>query len=344
MPSKLLLSTLLLSLLLTVVGCKDTGHNGAPSQPLPVAEVRVITVAGQAPQRQNEVAGTVEALHRATIGARISGPIEEMPVALGSAVKKGALLAKISAGEIRARVSQAETQLAQAQRNHAREKRLLEKEASTRETVKTLEEASLVAEAGLREARAMLGYTTITAPFAGIISQKMANAGDLATPGMPLLVLENSEQLQVVAAVPEGMVLKIRKGDPLAVSIPAAEFSQAGTVSEIGPAADSASRTTLMKIRIDGAGDLRPGQYARVSLPDAAGAATFLVPKTALLRFGQMERLFVIENDTARLRLVRSGEHREGEVEILAGLNGGEQVVIQGGERLVDGQPVTIVK
>jgi RND family efflux transporter MFP subunit len=344
MPSKLLLSTLLLSLFLTVVGCKDRDHNDAPSQPLPVAEVRVITVTGQAPQRQNEVAGTVEALHRATIGARISGPIEEMPVALGSAVKKGALLAKISAGEIRARVSQAETQLAQAQRNHAREKRLLEKEASTRETVKTLEEASLVAEAALRESRAMLGYTIITAPFAGIISQKMANAGDLATPGMPLLVLENSEQLQVVAAVPEGMVLKIRKGDTLAVSIPAAEFSQAGTVTEIGPAADSASRTALVKIRIDGDGDLRPGQYARVSLPDAAGVATFLVPKTALLRFGQMERLFVIENDTARLRLVRSGEHREGEVEILAGLNGGEQVVIQGGERLVDGQPVTIVK
>ncbi len=343
MPYKLLLSTLLLSLLLTAAGCKEPAHNGAAGQPLPTAEVRVITVAGQAAQRQNEVAGAVESVQRATIAARITGAIEELPVALGSVVKKGALLAKISAGEITARLSQAETQLAQAQRNYEREKRLLEKDASTRETVKSLEDACRVAAAGVREARAMLGYTLITAPFAGIISQKMANAGDLATPGMPLLVLENTEQLQVVAAAPEALALKIRKGDTLPVIVPAAEFSRTGTVTEISPAADTASRTALIKIRIDGTAALRPGQYARVALPGGAGVSTFLVPETALLRFGQMERLFVTQNGTAHLRLVRSGEHREGQVEILAGLNGGEQVVVQGGERLVDGQPLHIV-
>ncbi|PKN19556.1 MAG: efflux RND transporter periplasmic adaptor subunit [Deltaproteobacteria bacterium HGW-Deltaproteobacteria-3] len=342
MLHKYLFSLLPLCLLLTAAGCKDPGHNGA-SQPLPVAQVRVITVAGQAAQRQKEVAGAVESLQRATIGAKISGPIEEMPVELGSAVKKGALLARISAGEIAARLSQAETQFGQAQRNLDREKRLLAQDASTRETVKSLEDAYRMAEAGLREARAMRDYTLITAPFAGIISQKMANAGDLATPGMPLLVLENTGQLQVVAAVPEGAALKIKKGDALAVTVPAAEFSQTGTVSEIGPSADTASRTALVKIRVHGGDSLRPGQYARVALPGGDGVNTLLVPETALFRFGQMERIFVIHNNTAQLRLVRSGEHREGQAEILTGLNGGEQVVIQGGERLVDGQPVTIV-
>jgi RND family efflux transporter MFP subunit len=220
---------------------------------------------------------------------------------------------------------------------------LLEKDASTRETVKSLEEAYRVAEAGVQEARAMRGYTRITAPFAGIVSQKMANAGDLATPGLPLLVVENTGQLQVVAAAPEGLALKIKKGDALAVTVPAAEFSQSGTVTEIGPAADTASRTALVKIRINNTAALQPGQYARVALPGAAGVSTFLVPEAALLRFGQMERLFVTQDNIAHLRLVRSGEHREGQVEILAGLNGGEQVVVQGGERLVDGQPVHIV-
>jgi len=343
MPYRYLSSALLLCLLLAAAGCKDSAHDGAAIQTLPSAEVRVITMAGQTAQRQNEVAGAVEALQRATIGAKIAGPIEEIPVTLGSTVKKGALLARISAGEITARLSQAETQYGQAQRNFEREKRLLEQDASTRETVKSQEDAYRVAEAGLREARAMRDYTRITAPFAGIISQKIANAGDLATPGMPLLVLENTEHLQVVAAVPESLALKINTGDTLAVIVPAAEFSQNGTVTEIGPAADIASRTALVKIRIDGNGALRPGQYARVALPGAAGVKTFLVPETALLRFGQMERIFVTENNTAHLRLVRSGERREGQVEILAGLNGGEQVVVQGGERLVDGQPVNIV-
>lgn len=336
-------SALPLCLLLTAGGCKDPGHNGA-RPPLPVAQVRVITVAGQTPQRQSEVAGAVESLQRATISAKISGPIEEMPVELGSAVQKGTLLARISAGEIAARLSQAETQFGQAQRNFDREKRLLAQDASTRETVKSLEDAYRMAEAGLREARALRDYTLITAPFAGIISQKMANAGDLATPGMPLLVLKNTEHLQVVAAAPEGAALKIKKGDALAVTVPAAEFSQTGTVTEIGPSTDTASRTALVKISIHGGDSLRPGQYARVALPGEGGAKALLVPETAVFRFGQMERVFVVHNNTAQLRLVRSGEHLEGRVEILTGLNGGEQVVIQGGERLIDGQPVAIVQ
>jgi len=343
MLHKHLLSALLLGALLTVAGCKDPAHNGTAEQPRPAAEVRVITVAGQAALRQNEVAGSVESVQRATIGAKIPGPIEEMPISLGLAVKKGALLARISAGEITARLSQAETQRAQAQRNFEREKRLLEQDASTREAVNSLEDAYRVAEAGGREAKAMRDYAVITAPFAGIVTQKMANAGDLATPGMPLLVLENTEHLQVVAAAPEGLALKIKKGDTLAVTVPAAEFSKTGTVTEISPAADTASRTALVKIRVDGGSALQPGQYARVALPGAAGVSAFMVPESALSRFGQMERLFVIQNGAAHLRLVRSGEHRAGQVEILAGLNAGEQVVVQSGAQLVDGQPVNIV-
>jgi RND family efflux transporter MFP subunit len=343
MRCKHLSSALFLCVFLGAAGCKESAHNNAPVQPLSVAEVRVVTVSGQAAQRQNEVAGSVEAIQKATIGARISGPIEEMPVTLGSAVKKGALLARISSGETAARLSQAETQLAQAQRNYEREKRLLEQDASTRETVRSLDETRLTAEAGVREARAIRDHALITAPFAGFISQKMANAGDLATPGMPLLILENTEKLQVVAAVPENLALKITRGDTLAVDVPAAGFSRTGIVTEIGPASDTASRTALLKIRVGGNGTLRPGQYARVTLPGIAGVDTFMVPESALSRLGQMERVFVIRNDTARLRLVRSGERRNGQVEILTGLNEGEQVVVQGGERLVDEQPVRLV-
>lgn len=343
MTHKPLLSILLVCLFFLAAGCKDSAHKDAVKQSLPTAEVRVLTVAGHAAPRQNEVSGAVEAIQRATIGAKISGAVEELPVTVGSAVKKGALLVKINAGEFPARLSQAETRLAQAQRNYEREKRLLEKDASTRETVKTLEDAYRVAEAGVREARSILGYTMITAPFAGVISQKMINAGDLTTPGMSLLVLENIEHLQVVAAAPEGLALKIKKGDTLVVNVPAAEFSRTGTVTEISPAADTASRTSLVKIRIDTDAGLRPGQFARVAFPGAADVKTFLVPETALSRFGQMERVFVAHNGTVQLRLVRSGVHLEGMVEILTGLNPGEQVVVEGGERLVDGQPVRIV-
>jgi len=329
-------------MLLVSSGCKQHDQEEAVKLP-PAAQVRVIAVATQAAEGQHEVAGTVEAVRRATIAAKVTGTIEEMPVVLGSVVKKDALLVKISAGEIAAQMEQAKAQLEQARRNFEREKRLLAKDASTRETVKNMEDLYRVAEAGYREAKTMLGYTTITAPFDGMVSQKIANAGDLALPGMPLLVLENNRQLQVIAEVPEAFVTNINEGDSLPVSVPSADFKATGVVAEIAPSADATSRTFTVKININGATALRPGQYVRVSLPGDAAACTFWVPETAVSRFGQMERLFVVQDATASLRLVRTGDHRNGQVEILSGVNAGEQVVVQGGGQLVDGQPVHIV-
>ncbi|MEJ2031513.1 MAG: efflux RND transporter periplasmic adaptor subunit [Deltaproteobacteria bacterium] len=329
-------------ILLVVGGCKQHAPEQAARQQLPVAKVRVVKVSEQSASQQNEATASVEAVQRATIAAKVTGTIEKMPVGLGSQVKKGDLLVKISAGEIAAKVSQSRAQLEQARRNYEREKRLLEKNASTPETVKSMKDALLVAEAAYDEAKTLSGYTTITAPFDGLVAQKMVQTGDLAVAGKPLLVLKNNHHLQVVAAVPEVLALKIHLGDKLTVRIPAAEVQTIGVVREIAPSADSESRTTLVKVQLNGDNTLRPGQFAKVVLPGAP-VKTFLVPEGAVSRFGQMERVWVVQNGTARLRLVRTGEHQAGQVEILAGLNAGDQVIVQGGKQLVDGQPVQII-
>lgn len=328
--------------LLLAGGCKQHAAEEAAKVP-PPARIRVVVMAVQPATWQHEVAGTVEAVRRATIAAKVAGTIEKMPVVLGSAVKKGALLVRINAGEIAAREAQAAAQLAQAKRNFERETRLLAKEAATREAVKSTEDAYRVAEAEYRAARSMFDYTMITAPFDGLVSQKTANAGDLAMPGMPLLVVEDVRQLQVVAAVPEALVATIKPGDKLPLSVPAATLQTTGVVAEIGPAADAASRSATVKLRIAGTAGLRPGQYVRLTLSGTVAAETLLVPAAAVIRFGQMERLFVVQDAKARLRLVRTGGRHGDQVEILAGLNPGEQVVVQGGEPLVDGQPVHVV-
>ncbi len=328
--------------LLIAVGCRQQPQTST-TQSLPPAQVRVFAVAKEPARLQEEVTGTVEAVQQATIAAKVTGVIEELPVTLGAAVPKGALLVRIAAGETNARMSQAEAQLGQAKRNWEREKRLLAKDASTPETVRSLEDALRVAEAGYREARTMYGYTVLTAPFAGKIAQKMVNAGDLATPGQPLLVLENNSRLQVVAAVPETLVPQLKIGDSVPVSVPAVGYEGKGTVAEIASASDAASRSALVKLAITDAANLRSGQYARVILPGTVAAETLLVPATAVMRLGQMERLFVVQEAKARLRLVRTGDRHGDQVEILAGLNPGEQVVVQGNEHLVDGQPLQIV-
>ncbi len=345
MVRKRLLCILIASLLVAVSGCKqETSREVAGRGPqLSVASVQVETVHAQPDGRQNEVAGTVEAVRSATISPKVGGAIEDMPVVLGSVVKKGDLLTRIDAGEITARLSQAEARLAQAKRNYEREKRLLAKEASTRETVNSMADALKVARAATDEARTMLAYTVIRAPFSGVIARKIMQVGDMAMPGMPLLVLDDNRHLQAVAAVPEALALQIHRGDSLSIQVPAAGFSGSGKVSEMAPAADVQSRTIMVKLVIDSAAGVQPGQYVRVMLPTAP-YATLLVPETAVLRFGQMVRLFVVANGKAELRLVRTGEHRNGQIEILAGLRDGEQVVIRGNDQLADGQPVKVVQ
>jgi RND family efflux transporter MFP subunit len=329
-------------LILVLAGCRSGRHeNEQTASQLPAVKVEVITAELETAPLRTEVVGTVQPVHRADIAAKVTGTIEKIPVKLGSRVREGDLLVKITAGEISARVIQAQAQLEQARRNLERERKLLEKNAATAENVKSLEEAFRIAEAAYREATVMLSYTTINAPFDGQIISKNANVGDLATPGQTLLRLENDEELQVVTQVPEGLVLQISPGDTLPVTVPAAELDLAGRVAEIAPAADPLSRTSMVKLDIDENESLRSGQFARVGIP-GAGRNTLFVPEAALQFFGQMKRIFVVADNTARLRLVRTGRTADGRVEILTGLEPGEKVVIRHEVKLADGQPIII--
>ena len=305
------------------------------------ATVTVATASEQPVPALAAVVGTIQAAERAAIAAKVTGVITRMPVILGSTVRAGDLLVAISADEIAARQGQAEAQLAQARRNLEREQNLLQKNAATAETVKSMQDLHAIAQAGYREAKAMLGYATITAPFAGVVTQKMATSGDLATPGAILLQLENNQRLQVRTAVPESLVLNLHLGDVLTVKVDAASEVRQGTVSEIAPTTDPGSRTSAVIIDLPVAPNLRTGQFARVLLPGTEATA-LLIPTSALTPSGQMDRVFVVEGDRARLRLVRTGPRHQDQVEILSGLGAGEQVVTGNPSLLVHDQQLRV--
>lgn len=329
--------------LLLLAGCQAEEKHKQQSVEMPVVGVRTMTVIAQEGHLQTEVVGTIRPVNQAVIAAKVTGTIEEMPVMLGSAVKAGDLLVKISAGEISAKAVQAQAQLEQARRNLEREKKLLQKNAATAENVKSLEDMYRVAEAVHHGAVTMLSYTTVTAPFNGVITAKMTNVGDLATPGIPLLHLENNSKLQVEASVPETLVLHILPGDKLTVHIPAAVLDLRGTVAEVAPATDPLSRTATVKINIDSEPQLRSGQFARVIIPGNREKSLF-VPSTAIHSFGQMEKIFVISEDMALLRLVRTGIVIGDQTEILAGIEPGDIIAVTNSSILIDRQPVKVVQ
>jgi RND family efflux transporter MFP subunit len=126
------------------------------------------------------------------------------------------------------------------------------------------------------------------------------------------------------------------------LTVPAAGLSLNAQVREISPTVDPASHTTQIKLTLPAAPGLRGGQFARVALVDGR-ATTLMVDSKALRKTGQMQQVFVAEQGVARMRLVRTGVEFEGRIEILSGLQAGDQIVLDTVEKLQDGQPLKVI-
>ncbi len=325
--------------LLALSACgKHEPAESASAPNLPVATVRTAVVRAINETRFIDIPGTVRPTDRATLSPKVMGTVTRVSAELGQAVTAGQMLVEISANEIAAKLAQAETALAQAQRDLDRETALLAQGASTAEMVRNLQDRQHIMASQVEEARTFLTYTRITAPFNGVITRKLVNEGDLAAPGQPLLELEGTSVFRVEAELPESLST-IAPGTSLAVSVGSTELT--GKLTELSPATNTQSRTVMAKIELPANAAVRSGQYARVALPNGRAAA-LLIPAAALSRFGQLERVFVASEGRADLRLVKTGAQRGNEIEVLAGLSADENVIISDTNNLREGQPLNI--
>lgn len=329
-----------LAAFLAVAGCGR--HGSGEEQPEtsgPPAAVVVAQVEKQPLWDEEEVVGNVEAAQRSVLSAKVTGVIDAVNVAPGAKVARGQVLATIDAREIKARLDSAAAAQDQARKDFARIEKLLQSGSSTRQEFEGATTRLRTADAALVEAKTMLQYTEITAPFDGVLTRKLVEVGDLATPGKPLLELENSSLLRFECEIPEALVDKVQMGGELAVMVDAAGAELSGRVSEIAPSASAGSRTFLVKLDLPAAEKLRAGQFGRVRVPVRERPAV-LVAEGAVVRRGQIESVFVVEEGKVRLRLIKSGRKMDGKVEVLSGLSGGEAVVVRDAHLLQDGAAV----
>lgn len=326
-------------LFLAACGKHEPSHTAAPD--LPAATVKVQAAKLEPHVATEEVVGTVRSKLRAMVEAKISGRVLEYTATPGAMVKAGDLLARLENQEIQAKVDQAKAMLDQAERDFARQKQLIASNATTRQDFDAADARVKVATAGVNEAETMFGYAKVTAPFDGVITRKLADVGDLAMPGKPLLEIEAPTALRFEADLPEAILDRITMGAKMQVKIASVANPLEATVSEIAPVADPVSRTFQVKLDLPKADGLRTGQFGRVSVP-VAEVKLLMVPKTSVIKRGQMELVFVAKDGKAALRLVKTGKALNGSIEVLSGLEVGEQVVISDVAKLADGQPVTI--
>jgi RND family efflux transporter MFP subunit len=326
---------------LAALGVAGCGHQTerSPAESLPAAAVRLQTVERRQRPATEDVVGTVRAKLRAVIEAKVSGKIDKLLVVPGQNVQAGELLVQLDAREVQAQLDRALALRQQAESDLKRATDLFQQKILSQSEYDNALSKFRVAAAAATEAEALLGYTKVTAPFAGVITRKSADVGDLAAPGKTLLEMEDARDLRLETDVPEAVIGHLTLGDKLGVRVSGVTNELEGVISEIAPAADPNSRTFLVKLDLPPTPGLRAGQFGRAAMPVGTTSA-LRAPASAVAQRGQMELVFVVVNGRAQLRIVKTGKRIGDEVELVSGVDPGERVVVEGAATLVDGQPV----
>ena len=288
-----------------------------------------------------------------------------LKVKVGDHVSKGQLLATISNQDILAKRAQTDAMIAEAQAalNSAQKDydrfTILYKQQSA--TAKELDNVTLQFSAAKarvdgakqmrNEVNAMLGYTSLTAPFSGIVTQKLTDAGSMANPGIPILTIEQSGSYQVSASVPENIINQIHQGAEAIVIIKAIDKTIKGTVTQINQSSQFTGGQYIIKVNIpdNEKTGLYAGMYANVFIPVKEAVAvqptgnSVMVPLSSIEHKDQLTGLYTIgSNNTALLRWVRLGKTYGDKVEVLTGLEKNEPFVVSADGKLYNGVPVKI--
>ena len=305
---------------------------------------RVVTVEITSRPLIEQAAGTLRAKVETVISPLITATISSIAVWAGDEVKAGDVLVTLDARELQARVDQAHqavvaagARLAQTEKDLARVRRIMKADPGAvskaeRDRLQTTVSTARAERIGLQrqkdEARTALSYSKLTAPIAGRIVERLADPGDTARPGEPLLRMYDPATLRLDASVRESVASKLAKGQSLFAEIDALKKRYPVVVDEIVPSADPGSRSFLVKVSLTDGTGLYPGMFGRLMIP-IGQVDKVLIPLAAVTRVGQLDFVVVKTQQGAVRRYVRLGQPSPDErVEIISGLKAGDQIII----------------
>lgn len=306
--------------------------------PFPVAPVKYqVTDTGYSSE------AAVEAVKQSTVSAQVAGRVAAVNFDAGDYVKAGSVIVRLSAQELgaavagsQAQVAQTEATLANARAHYERQQQLFQQKFISQAALDRATAEYRAAEASARAARAGVGqtaavssYTTITAPFSGVVAARHVEPGESVTPGQPLMTGFDPRDMRVVASIPQYKLAEVKAARRVAVEIPSLNKWIDATGVTVLPSADLATHT--VKVRLDlpaGLEGVIPGMFARAHF--ATGSARKLaIPADAVVRRSEVTAVYVVQDERVSLRQIRLGTpNARGEVEVLAGLNPGEVIAL----------------
>jgi RND family efflux transporter MFP subunit len=319
--------------MLTILGLAACGGHEKPgaaeSAAGPARDVTSAEVVRSGGAGEVAVPGTVQARKRAALSARVPASVTELPYQEGQRVQAGAVVVRLDDAALRAAVAAAEAGLAAAESDLARTKALLEKGAATPRELEQMTAAASGARAQLTAARDSLSYTALRAPFAGRVAARRVNLGDVVNPGMPLIEIEGQGGLELRATVEAELAATLHPGSKVKAVVDGQPGPLTATVTAIAPSGDPTTHRFELKADLPGASGLRAGLFARLLVPGVAADPRLTVPAAALFERGGLTGLFVVSEGKARLRWVAAGARDGDPVEIRAGVEAGERVVLE---------------
>ena len=306
-----------------LAGCGHRSDAGRPKTPAIVVHTQRVDLQ-QTPETY-EVVGTVRPKVAATVSAKVMATIEQIPVKAGDNVKAGDLLAKLDDRELLAEFDRAKS-------DYNRVHTLLGEQIIAQSEFDQANARYLVAQTALSCAR-------VTAPFDGLVASKQCDVGDLASPNKPLFVIEQTGAFRLEARVPERFAAAAAAGKSVHVIIDATDEKCTGIIDESEPSADAVSRGFLVKIDLQCRQPVQSGMFGRAQLLVGERPALF-VNKASVHQRGQLTYLFIAVDGHAQMRLVKTGKEYLDAVEILSGLQAGEQVITNDNGELADGSAI----
>ncbi|HAO47651.1 MAG TPA: efflux RND transporter periplasmic adaptor subunit [Ferruginibacter sp.] len=347
---------------LLLIGCSSGKQkNREPEQ---VVSVTVGASGSEDSLHHANASGKLVARNTVNISTRMMGYITGIHAEIGQQVHAGQLLVTINSTDLQARGGQASAQITQAQANYNSAKKdyerfsnLYESQSASRKELDDMRTRFETAKAALeaaqmmkREVNAQFSYSNITAPISGVVTAKTAKAGDMATPGMPLLTIEAPSSLQAQVMIPEEQVLQVHNGQKVNILVKSTGKQTNGVVSEISPSSTATGGLYLVKVDVSKDPGLLPGMYVNVEFSFKANKTTkantensITIPVSAITEQGQLKGIYTISsNNTAILRWIKTGKRTGTEVEVLSGLGAGEKYILQADGRLYNGVRVKI--
>jgi RND family efflux transporter MFP subunit len=351
------------------LGC----NSRKPEHPAAIATVQTRIVESKQVQMPAtlQATGTLHSRETATLSAQVMGRVQQVLVHEGESVRAGQTLIILDDATLKSASEQAASAVKAAENQQIAAQINAELAASTLARYQQLQAQKSVSPQELDEvtrraeaanaqvealraqanamkaqqsgARAMLGYTRIFAPFAGVITARMADPGALASPGVPLIQIDCAGPLQLQTTVAESVIASVRTGMKLNISIDGTLGSDPqGTLSQIVPAADPSSHSFLVKIDLPPSKELRSGMYATAEIPTGTMQA-ILVPRSAIVVRGSLACAYALGSDnTAQLRYITLGAARGDMVEILSGIAPNERLVDDPGDQNLAGKRIEV--